>query len=95
MKKGPARSATRRGIRGAHIGAAEQVVHAGMVKVREGAQHPRRDHVRACFVIGIRALRDVDGLRDLCLRQVAVFPQVADAAIVQEKHLKDIIKADP
>lgn len=43
------------------IGAAQQVIHADIVKVGQGAKHLWWQHPAATFVIGVGALRHIDG----------------------------------
>ena len=57
--------------------AAQNVVHADTVKIRQSAQHLGRNHPLPALIVGIGSLGQVDGLTHLCLGKIPVLPQVA------------------
>ena len=74
------------------IGAAQQVIHADIVKVGQGAKHLWWQHPAATFVIGVGALRHIDGRTHLLLGQISIFPQVADPLVFYHyDHPRDSI----
>ncbi len=74
------------------IGAAQQVIHADIVKIGQGAKHLWWQHPAATFVIGIGALRHIDGRTHLLLGQISIFPQVADPLVFYHyDHPRDSI----
>lgn len=60
------------------VGAAKQIVHTDPVQVSQGAEHLRRHHALAAFVIGVGPLGQSQTLAHLSLGQVSIFPQIAD-----------------
>ena len=54
------------------IGAAQQVIHADIVKIGQGAKHLWWQHPAATFVIGVGALRHIDGRTHLLLGQISI-----------------------
>ena len=69
------------GIRGPLIGEAQQIVHAGFVMQSQLNQHIRRDIPLSGFIFGITRLGHMKKLRQLCLRQPFIFPQVTNSRI--------------
>jgi len=49
------------------VSSAEDIIHADLVIVRQGAEDVRRHHALAVFVISVGALRHIDGLAHLLL----------------------------
>ena len=49
------------------VGAPYKIIKGYFVKVSQCAKYMRRYHPLAAFVIGIRSLRHIDCLADLCL----------------------------
>jgi hypothetical protein len=64
------------------VSSAEDIIHADLVIVRQGAEDVRRHHALAVFVISVGALRYIDGLAHLLLCQIGILAQVADALIL-------------
>ena len=72
-------SAARIGL--ALIREAEQIVRAGLVKLRQTDQHFGWDIVLAGFVFGVAGLRHAEKFRNLRLIHVAVFSEIAKSRI--------------
>ena len=49
---------------------------AALDKNKPRTEHSGRDHPLSTFVVGIGPLGHVDGLANLCLGQVGIFPEV-------------------
>jgi len=48
----------------------KKIIHADMVKLRQGDQNLGRDHAFTAFVIGVGSLGNIDSFSKLCLRKV-------------------------
>lgn len=59
----------------------QDIIHADLIKVSQGAQHPRRDHSLAGFIVGVSPLRNIDSRAHLGLSQVSVLPQITDLSV--------------
>lgn len=70
-----------RGVGPALIGAAQQIVRAGLVKVRQLDEHIRGDVPLAHFIVRIADLGTLQIRRQILLIQVPVLPQIADTSI--------------
>lgn len=49
------------------VSSAEDIIHADLVIVRQGAEYVRRHHALAALIISVGALRHIDGLAHLLL----------------------------
>ena len=74
------------GIRRFDIGAAEEVIHADVVVVRERVEDAHRDIEPTKFIVGICGLVDLEHLCQILLLQVPVFPQVPESVHIHLNH---------
>ena len=64
------------------VGAFQDIIHAHLVKIRQGTEHLRGDHPLTAFIIGVGALRIPKRIADFLLGHIAVFPQIPDSSIL-------------
>ena len=64
----------------------QQVIHADAVIGRKSDEDMRGNHSLSALIIGIGALRHIDGLAYLTLCFIFIFPQVADSLIFLHIH---------
>ena len=74
------------GIRRFDIGAAEEVIHADVVVVRQRVEDAHRDIQTPQLVVGICGLVDLEHLGQILLLQVPVFPQVPESVHIHYYH---------
>ena len=80
------------GIGSRVAGTAQEIVHTGMVVVRQPAQDLRRDHMVAPFIVGIGPLCDIDGSAQFFLGKVFILAKVSQSQIHvdhRDQHIPD------
>ena len=60
------------------VGPSEDVVHADLIILCQGAENVRRNHPLAALIIGVSTLRYVDRVADLLLCQIGVLAKIAN-----------------
>ena len=68
------------------IGAAEKIIHADVVVVRQIVQDAHGDVQPPQLVVGIRCLVDLEHFGQILLLQVPVFPQVPESVYIHVDH---------
>ncbi len=69
------------------VGSPKDVINTDIIKIGKSAQHLRRHHSLAAFIIGIRPLRNVYCLPHLLLREVCILSEISNTLIsLQSNH---------
>ena len=68
------------------VGAANQIVHTGVIKIGNTGQHVHRDVPDAVFIVAVGASRQIQIIRQLLLGVVVIFPQVLDSLVIYVYH---------